>query len=164
MKCRMNVTSKFNKYREVIRHLWNTGFYNDGTANWNDHEIFLEIDKLLFGQLVLNAIAETKHIDFTSASTMFRLKGTSNGLPVIVNRTGDGGYWDHPVTALVHDEYEIQFESYFDWDELGIKDCRYIASRILNSKKHPEIAGHKALVESHYVEIHLRDLPNSPPA
>ena len=158
----MNVTNSFNRYREAIRHLWNTYFHNDGTATWNDHEIFQEIDELLFGQMVLTSIAETKCLDFASVSAMFRLKGTSDGLPVIVNRTGDGGHWDHPVNSLVHDEYEIQFESYFDWDELGIKDCRYITSKILHSKNHPEIIGHRALIESQYVEIHLRNLPNSP--
>ena len=154
----MNVTVHFQRYKEAARNLWNTYFFNNGSVNWDDHEIFGEIDKMLFGKIVLDEIAETKTLAYDVAITMFRIRSVNDGLSIIVNRTGDGGYWDHPVTALVHDEYEIQFESYFDWDDLGIKDYRYMKSRILNSKKHQEIIGHKALIESQHVEVHLISL------
>ena len=149
----MNVTSSFNRYKESIRNLWNTYFYNNGTAGWDDHEFFEDIDKLLFEKLIITDILEIKEVKYDLALKLFRLKGTDNGLPIMINRTGDGGAWDHPITALIHDEYEIQYESYFDWDQLGIKDCRYIMSKILYSKMHPEIIGHKALIESQYVDI-----------
>ena len=118
----MNVTIHFQNYKEAIRNLWNTYFYNNGKANWDDDELFEGIDRMLFEKIVLGNINQTIGVNTDTAATMFRLKSHSDGLPIMVNSMENEGRWDHPVTALINDMYEIQFISYFDWDTLGIKD------------------------------------------
>ena len=150
------ITGLFDKYKEATRNFWNIYITNDGNGTWEDFEIFSEISELLFEAVVLKplGIDRSKKVD-----VKFKLRAKSgNCIPLMVNRTGDGGGWDHPVTALINDEYDIEFIDYFDWDQLGIKDNRYFTVKILVSKNHPEINGFKALIETQYVDVYAEKI------
>jgi hypothetical protein len=43
------------------------------------------------------------------------------------------------------------FVSYFDWDQLGYRDNKYVQVEIESWPMHPETGGKRALIESHYV-------------
>jgi hypothetical protein len=147
----MLVTNHFDQYKEATRGVWNTYILCDGRADWDDHEVYQEIDRLLFETTVLKKIGFDRCRKFHGKFKV-RSKGGHDCLPVIVNRDGDGGYWDHPVTALINDDYDIDFIEFFDWDQLAHRDNRYVMARIITSSKHPEINGHKALIETQYVD------------
>jgi len=147
----MNVTREFDMWKEATRNLWNLYFVKNGKSDWESHEIFQEIEKALFEQIVLKNIGINRSIELKGT---FKLLARSNNvIPVMVNRTGESGYWDHPITSLINDVVDIKFIEYFDWDQLGIRDNRYMMSRILSSRLHPEINGFKAIIESHYVDV-----------
>ena len=149
----MKVTNAFDQYKEASRNLWNSYFLKDGIATWEDHEIFGEIEKLLFEKIILIQLGIDRSSPINGG---FKLTAKANGcIPLMVNRSGDGGNWDHPVTALINDEHDIDFIEYFDFDQLSVKDNRYIMARIIASRNHPEINGHKALIETQHVDVYF---------
>ncbi len=152
----MKITNQFEQYKEASRHIWNTYFLKEGKATWEDYEIFEEIERLLFERIVLTSLGLNRSTPFDGRFKVTARDG-HNCLPIMVNRTSDGGYWDHLVTALIDDNYGMDFLEYFDFDQLSIKDNRYIIAKIIFSQKHPEINGHKAMIESQYADIYYGD-------
>jgi len=148
----MRITNEFDKYKEASRNIWNLYFFKDGNATWEDQEIFSELEELLFEEIVLIKLGINRE-NMINGKFKLLAKNNHNCIPVMINRTGDGGYWDHPVDALIEDEHDIEFIEYFDFDQLAIKDNRYVIAKIISSRKHPEINGHKAMIESQYVDV-----------
>jgi hypothetical protein len=71
------------------------------------------------------------------------------GVPAMINRARDSGYWDHPLKTL-DDQADLAFVSFFDWDEMNLLDHTYVRVEIAG---HPtgELVGKHALIEVHYV-------------
>jgi len=151
----VNVNKIFDKYREAARHLRNVYYCNNNhESDWGLRSDFNEIRKLLYHHLILNELDLTEVRDFRNEpSKYFNLVSDGNILPAMINRNGDSGYWDHPITKLVDDEYDIRFIDYFDFDQMGHCDFRYILARIFFSKNHPQINNYNALIETQYVQI-----------
>ena len=64
----------------------------------------------------------------------------------MINRTGDSGYWDDPVTQLEKDDCELRFIQFFDWWDLGFRDFAFYRVRIVASPRYPHLVGRDALV------------------
>jgi hypothetical protein len=75
---------------------------------------------------------------------------------ILVDRgTRPNRYWDDPVNIVARDEASLRFVSFFDWDELALRDYRYAMVRIVDWAAHPHLAGRFALLESSSVRFVL---------
>jgi hypothetical protein len=72
--------------------------------------------------------------------------------PIMLNRETSSGYWDHPVTEVTR-QAELCFLAFFDWDQLGYKDNRYVRIRVNRWPSHPEVVGKDALIDTQYVRF-----------
>lgn len=152
------VTDLFEEYREHARHLRNTAFDTRSSQDWNAIENFDAVSEVLFERLVLYRLPEAR---FEQAknwkdTSYFLIEPSGGGFPLMSSRSkGQSGYWDHKVKMLMKDDAVIAFQEYFDWNQHGRIDFRYLHGIILSSKKHPELAGHHALIETGSAEILL---------
>ena len=149
-----NVTPIFQVYREHARHLSNSCYKPKFNQDWDTRENFDQVKMLLFEHLVLHELGVSHDLcsKLGEISSVFRITPSSDTIPVMINRDRTGGYWDHPKTEMAKGEAEIAFIDYFDWDEMGTIDFRYIRGRIISSKS-GDIDGYDVLIESIYVDI-----------
>ena len=76
--------------------------------------------------------------------------------PVMIARVpGDHGYWDHPVRTLGPEDADLRFIDFFDFGQAGYLDLKYFVVRIESSVRHPDLAGHRALIEVEYADVLL---------
>jgi hypothetical protein len=74
----------------------------------------------------------------------------SDRAPIMVNRSQESGYWDHPLVHVTKD-VKLAFLCFFDWDQVGVKDNQYVRVVIVDWPAHPEVTGFQALIEAQYV-------------
>ena len=160
----MDVTPLMLRYREAARHLWNCFLRAPdtlaagslpGDATLDDWE---ELRELLFRAIVLRHTGNPAHaaarLQWLTSIDFLRVH-LSVETPAMVSRmTGQGMYWDHPLRTLAPDD-DLRFIDFFDFDESGYRDLLYCQVEIRNSPRHPELAGHAALIEAQYVSVVL---------
>lgn len=162
-----------NKFRIAGRELFNNHFrVAPGTPNaWDLEESFGTIEQLLFEKLVLEPLSlPNVHLGYRyEAYPDIRVQLTANASPdgenghngtpigpILLNREIDSGYWDHPLYEFSN-EATLLFICFFDWDQLGYRDNRYVRVLVSDWPSHPEVIGKEALVESYLVEYVLND-------
>ncbi len=153
---RIDATSLFETYREAARHLRNTFFSTRDSGDWDVVEDFEAVDRVLFQTLVLrklSAACDKMTVD-PAGQDMFLIEPCSGGMPAMISRDAPAsGYWDHPIKSLSQGDAVLAFQKYFDWDQHGMIDYRYLRATILRSARYPEIEGHEALIETIYARI-----------
>ena len=159
-----DVTKLFNNFREASRHLGNTQYVPSENDLWNKRDAFFEVCVLLFQHQVCTPLdIEYDHAEwFCEPVSLFKLIPPGSKLPIMINRVPevDHGYWDHEIVAVEPDEFDLTFIGYFDWDDEGVIDHKYIMCRITGAKSQASVVGHTALVESQYVAIHFDEAAN----
>jgi hypothetical protein len=158
-----DITSTMSSYRECVRHLWNTHFWQQAERqeDWDLRDRFDEIAIALFRCLVLREVAREDAQVLPSyrrdrvALPFIRLEVVPES-PIFVNRGVDEGYWDDPVARVQRDELDLRFIQFFDWWDLGFRDFAFYRARIVGSAKHPHLVGRDALlpVSSQVLVIH----------
>jgi hypothetical protein len=84
---------------------------------------------------------------------------TSPEVPAHVSRTKPAQtYWDHPVQRLGPTD-DLRFIAFFDFGSYVYVDFKFFHVFIQGSEKHPELAGHEALVEVQHADVFLADAP-----
>jgi hypothetical protein len=149
----MDLDELMNRFRIASRELFNHFFRvldpynNDG---WSYEERFSEVEALLFMKLVLEP-AQLADLRYGLPHPGIRviLRG-SEFAPIIINRETDSGYWDFPLREVTKDAL-LTFVAFFDWDQLAIRDNRYVRVRIDSWPIHREAEGKHALIGSEYV-------------
>jgi len=152
-----NVTKYFEKFREASRHLRNIYYVPESNQDWDTLEDYDVMNEMLFTHLVcapLNIKFEL-HSWLNEPASIFKLQSSGTRLPIMINRTADkqSGYWDHKIDMVKPDDLELVFTSYFDWDQQGTIDHRYILCKIIGARESKCVVNHMALVESHYLDI-----------
>ncbi len=159
-----DVTKLFNNFREASRHLGNTHYVPTDEDKWEKRDAFFEICVQLFQHQVCTPLEiEYDRFEwFCDPAPIFKLKSPGSRLPIMINRAPnvDHGYWDHEISVVDPCEFDLTFIRYFDWDEAGIIDHRYIMCRIAGAENHESVVGHVALIESQYVAIHFDNTAN----
>ena len=158
------VTEYFEKFREASRHLRNVYYAPVESDAWDKLDDFEELNLLLFKHLVC-APLNIKYDEFDwfcVPVSVFKLKAGGTRLPIMINRIpeSDHGYWDHAIDMVDPDDLELSFIGYFDWDQEGTIDHRYIMCRISGANQSKSVIGHTALVESHYVDVYYKPTAN----
>jgi hypothetical protein len=148
-----DVTNLFINYRECVRHLWNT--YFQPVADWDVRDEFDAVSRDIFSSLVLRSL-DMPHVGLSPESsekpTMlpgFRIiPSVEHGTEILINRDlPRSGYWDHPVSRVRPDEVELHLLRFFDFDQLGNREYRYLEVFVHASPKYPDIVGRAALIE-----------------
>lgn len=160
-----DITDSVNRYREAVRHLWNTAF-RATPVNWDTHDRFSRVATELFSALVLEpAGASEQQLPemFERNPAHFQriaISPASDQIPILINRELQShGYWDHPINTLRKGDAEIRLSRFFDWDELGERDFHYALVYIVSWRNHDELANRFALAECGHIRFVL--LPSS---
>lgn len=148
-----NVDAAINAFRLASRELFNGYFlvkdepYDNG--GWSLLERFGNVEDVLFEQLVgPNCRSDLGPYGQPQPTVLVSLR-TGDFAPIMVNRTVDSGYWDYPVCEVPR-EAVLRFVRFFDWDQLAIRDYRYVEVVIDSWPQQPDLGGKRALVESQY--------------
>lgn len=148
-----DVTALMNKYRECVRHLWNTQFWQPASQDqdWDERDAFEDIATALFREMVLARLGrddvEVKPEYWSPQEPLpFLHVVTDPESEILVNRGKSGPYWDAPLRHVVKGELELRFIHYFDWGVLEFRDYAFYLTRIVGSEEHPEVVGRDALV------------------
>lgn len=156
------ITTVFDHYRVNARTIWNTAFWPDPDfRNWDSIEQFHEIEKILFGELVLAKVDQKWSSSdlFVNAIPFFQIvPSIVHGTPIMIQKPRSGastGYWDDPINLIKLGEAELQFIAYFDWNQMDYIDLRYYRVRIASFDSHPELVGREALVEHRHAAVYL---------
>jgi hypothetical protein len=156
------MTDLLNLYRECVRSIWNTYFFEQYkvTENSDFIESFCKIKQELFDSIVLiPVLADSEAFDYVLGFPCSRIKiiprhMNSWDIPVDINRSkGEiGGYWDHPISRI-NSQADLVFIDFFDWNPYGFIDMSRIVAEILDYPENPSLIGHRLIVESIYVDF-----------
>jgi hypothetical protein len=72
--------------------------------------------------------------------------------PLLINREIDSGYWDYPIREVGR-LATLRFISFFDWDQLGVRDNMYVRVVIHSWPGASELEGKHALIGANYVQF-----------
>jgi hypothetical protein len=155
-----DVSSIFDRYRVSPRAIWNTAFWPGAEfRNWDSLEQFDEIQKLLFGELVLAKVEKEwpLHELFRNPIPFFHVTPRGHEPILIQNPRSETatGYWDHPLNNIRPGEAVLHFIAYFDWNRMDYVDFRYFRVKIAEFETQPELAGREALIDREHAAVHL---------
>jgi hypothetical protein len=151
-----NVTLQILKYREAARHLWNVYLRGEGEfglgALPDDDTLddWTALKKDLFYALVVRYTGDEDR-------SLLRVVPTSPEVPAMISRSKPARtYWDNPVERLAPND-DLRFIDFFDFDQSGFLDFKYYRVAINGSERHPDLAGHEALIEVQYAHVFADD-------
>lgn len=143
-----------NEFRLASRELFNNFFLKPFLVNedWALYEHFDLIEAQLFSALVTSrvGIPEVRYGEVQPDVLVFATSPSLYGIPIMLNREIDSGYWDHDVDTAVPGCL-FSFLSFFDWDQKSYKDNRYVRVVVREWPENPSLVGKHALIETHYV-------------
>ena len=157
----IDITERFNSFREAARHLWNTWFRAEPqeVQDWDLRDAYSEVYAALFNAMVKRHLPEEAaaipHLwsNESGMPSQYRLEPDCAQLPIMINRELCAeGYWDHPTTTVEAGSVGLALIGLFDWDELGFRDFKYFRARILTAAD-PDLIGRDALVEACYCRV-----------
>jgi hypothetical protein len=157
----VDITEDVGRYREAARHLWNSSF-RVGSADWDARDRFGVVARALFDGLVLlphgigdahlPAMSEPRPGHFARIAVV----PASGDVPIMINRgSGASGYWDDPVSRFAAESMSLRLVDFFDWDELGMRELRFVRAQIVDSAAHPHLVGRYALLDCEHVRLQL---------
>jgi hypothetical protein len=148
-----DITDRMQNYRECVRHIWNTHFRTEAERrqDWDLRNDFCDAALILFRALVLDGfdVGETEGLaDYRAEQQplLFLRLVIETASQILINRTGQSGYWDDPVSRLEKDDCDLRFIQFFDWSVLGFRDFAFYRVRIVASPRYPHLVGRDALV------------------
>ncbi|MBM4259311.1 MAG: hypothetical protein FJ147_25850 [Deltaproteobacteria bacterium] len=162
-----DVTQLLNRYRECVRHLWNTYFFEAAFSNtdWDLADEYEEICGQLFSALVLNQVDRRTHRKARAFEqspqplSFFRVvPSATSGVPIHINREKKASpYWDQQMTFIKPDEVDLRFIDFFDFGRLDFRELEYCRVRIVTSTANTDLADHDALLECQHVVVLFDD-------
>ncbi len=155
MNIKRNIDDMMNLFRIASRELFNNFFrVNDPYNNdgWVFERRFFEVQDMLFKKLVVEP-ANLSELDYGDIrrDILVELRDCEVA-PIMINREMNSGYWDYPLRE-VSGGTKLLFISFFDWDQLGFRDNRYVRAQIDDWPSHPEVIGKHVLIETHHVRF-----------
>ncbi len=160
----MDITNRFLKFREAVRHLWNVYFYVDAQRDqdWDLRDAFSVAYVALFEAIVMYRLPEgalpIAHLwdADTTVLDCYQVSSGSRELPLMIARDSPAsGYWDHPISSVLTSTVDLRMISLFDWDTLGFRDFRYLRVRICRADN-ADLIGRDALIDFAHCDIIFR--------
>ena len=155
----MNIDIYINKFRIASRELFNHYFLDDiiRDDDWDLYEQFTILEEQLFVALVTSRIDIPEIVYGCYPQLKIHVvpqSGSKCGIPIMLNRQIDSGYWDSPISTAPENTI-FTFLSFFDWDQKSIKDNRYVRAIVLDWPGNEELIGKHALIETQYVNYKM---------
>jgi hypothetical protein len=147
----MELDTLVNRFRIASRELFNEYFrvddpYKNDEA-WSLEGRYREIELLLFEKLVLEP-ALLPIIPYGTLQSNIRVElKHGERATIMLNREIYSGYWDYPL-EVVTSEAKLAFISFFDWDQLDVRDHRYVRVQVTEWQSEPATIGKHALIEA----------------
>lgn len=144
----MNLNDRMIQFRLASRDLYNNYFYSASRAAASEAlERYSNVLEALFSNMVSfpEKLQDVSYNE-TQANIEVLLKNEAQRIYYIEVET-KLGYWE-AVKIPTNNSLKINFECYFDWDDLAIKDNRYIKGVIVSFSGNEEFIGKKALIEA----------------
>lgn len=152
-----NVTELFQRYRQCLREIWNTHFWQyEELRHWDSVTVFERLKPSIFRALVLETLAEgcacgdapPPNGNFLVVPNVPDNRGNRLASHVIVTKSGGGGgrSWAEELLTLQASEATLRFVDVFDWSMMGYVDLRYIAE-ITEFPSRPDLAGRQVLID-----------------
>jgi hypothetical protein len=161
-----DITSLLNKYRECSRNLCNEYFRLEEDADFmrkaDAHDLFVQVDKVLFSTLVLSNIGMESHaakFGVEPLPFMRVIPSASGSMPIHINRPSSdrNRYWDEKVDQVSGNEAGLIFISYYDYNSYDFIDHEFYLTRITTFQRHPHLVGRDALVRVGSARVFLDD-------
>lgn len=137
--------------RQLFNQFYRVGdpYNNDG---WSLEERFSRVQESLFETLVVEPakLPATRYGEINPRISV-ELRHAEFA-PIMLNREISSGYWDHPIKEVTR-EARMVFVRFFDWDQLDVRDNRYVRVLVEDWPSKPEAIGKHALIESQYVRF-----------
>lgn len=149
-------TELFLRYREVARLVWNLGLWpNVKLREFDSIDVYREAMARLFEAMVVLALGyqgRIEHDDSPGEIANFRVSANQSNvrLQVDKNRPGDSSHvWGDPIVFINSqpEAYQLKFLRFFDWNELGLRDFRFLEVIIQRLNDRTDLVGRQALVE-----------------
>src|SRR5258705_11988820 len=157
----ISLNERMNRFRLASRDIFNQHFrlenpYDSASAAWAAEERFVEVQRVLFKNLVVEPVPPVAPRQYGEVQRWISVRSSvpSTAIPAMINRDIDSGYWDHSVREISTGS-TLVFVSFFDWDQLAIRDNRYVRVLIAESADKPEIVGRHALIETYLIRFEL---------
>lgn len=164
-----DITSSVANFREAARHLWNCHYIPtlDVQYPWDARDSFNRVAGELFRSLVLKDLGLT---DIAPAPSwvsdpkpipgLFVTPSAAGGVPIFINRDRSrSGYWDHPKQRIRPEEATLLLARFFDFNEVGQRDFRYLEVFIAAAPADQDIVGRWALLDFEYARISVGESP-----
>lgn len=149
---------RMRRFRIAGRELFNNHFRLEGPSrideSWDLAERFSDVERILFASLVIIP-SSLERVQYGLLHEGIAVVPESES-PVLLNRDIASGYWDHPVTRVTN-SVRLHFLQFFDWDDLGVRDNKYVRAVVGEWPGHSELVGKHALIETDYVTFAKAD-------
>ena len=156
----MDITDRFQDFREAVRNLWNVHFRGEALPaqdwtrqDWNLRDAFSDAYVALFKAMVTYRLPRgappIAHLWDAGKTVLdcYHVTGRFDELDLMIARDRPAsGYWDYPIKRAGTSTVDLRLISLFDWDTLGFRDFRYLRIRIVTADN-PALVGRDALVE-----------------
>ena len=144
----MNLNERMIQFRLASRSLYNTFFYTASRDEAIDAE---ERYSNVLESLFLNMVSYPEKLqDISYYETQLSIEVLLKNEPYrsyFVQVETNSGNWE-TFKMPVNSTLKLNFECYFDWDDLAIKDNRYVKGCIVSFPENDELIGKGALVEA----------------
>jgi len=148
-----DITDIFQNYRECVRHIWNTYFrmLDDGAHK------FINVERELYVALVLEQIYDDDDYNEDEGEYVktFVVKPDSElySIHVLLGNEIQKKHikWDEVLITI--SKTDLRFMEYFDWEDEGIRDYKYVRCRVINCEDNLDIINKDILIKTDYVKI-----------
>lgn len=146
------ISEVLNNYRECLRHTWNT-YFRILDEGWHE---FINVERELFVGLVLVQVYDG--YDFADdegeyiSTFSVELEENSGNVEILWSKEKKGGHWKWEEMKIGQGDIECRFIDFFDWNQDGFRDFRYLRCKIIDSKI-PHIVGADILIEQAYSKV-----------
>jgi len=166
-----NCTDLFLHYREIARLVWNLGFWpHPELREFESVGFYQKTVSRLFEAMVIRTLGygNTIEDDFCPGKSMeFDVESTHPELQLLVAAEfpdRPGTIWGKPTLRVCAGTFQLRFLAFFDWDQLSVRDFRFVEVLIERLNDHPALTGRRALVEVDQCSFWLVDDEETPAA
>ena len=156
---RTECTDLLLKYRDMARMIWNSAFWPN--ADLREGDMFLvgeytgafdEAVARLYEGLVLlplGHVCRVQDMNCPGKAVPLSIEVTSPSVECLIDENlPEEPYhrWGRAELSLQDGSYDFEFRRFFDWDQLGHRDFRFMLVLILRMDAKPDAIGHHALI------------------
>lgn len=157
-----DITSVMHRFRESVRHNWNTYFQNAKESMGPEiQEAFALVEQGLFQGIVLCECAYVASCRYREAPLSFiqvapRPEMLDLGFQIRFLGSGSKA-WDSPVRVKVEESTKLEFVQFFDWNPYEQINMSLVQVHIARMDARPELVGVHALVAEQEIRFLLTE-------